>query len=214
MPTGRTRRSAPPPSCVWARSDDVLRGIPSGDGGWAGRWFVLCPSGRGFSDECPWERTQRSAPPPSWIWARADGVLGGVPSGTGPTRSKLVRCPSGRVFSDEGPWERTRRSAPPLSWIWSRADGVLGGTPSGMGPVRSRLVRCPSGRVFSNACPWERTQRSAPPPSWIWALADGVLGGMPSGDGGWAGSWERRRLGVAAGAGGGRAAGVSAVPPA
>ncbi len=35
---------------------------------WAGPWLVLCPLGRGFSDECPWERTQRSAPPPPCYW--------------------------------------------------------------------------------------------------------------------------------------------------
>ena len=46
--------------------------------------LVLCPSGRVFSDECPWERTQRSAPPPPCHWARGDDVLGGTPSGTGP----------------------------------------------------------------------------------------------------------------------------------
>jgi len=30
--------------------------------------LVLCPSVRGFSDECPWDRTQRSAPPPPCYW--------------------------------------------------------------------------------------------------------------------------------------------------
>ena len=57
--------------------------------------FFLCPLERGFSDVCPVERTQRSAPPPPGCWALAGGVLGcghigglliqvfSLPSGTG-----------------------------------------------------------------------------------------------------------------------------------
>ena len=75
--------------------------------GWVGRpevgvgparsGLVLRPSGRGFSDECPWERTQRSAPPPSCHWARTDGVLGGMHNGTAPARSMVGSLPIGTV---------------------------------------------------------------------------------------------------------------------
>ncbi len=94
-PWERTQRSAPPPPGHWAQAHGVLGWMPSGDGGCAGRWLVLCPSVRVFSDECPSERTQRSAPPPSCLWSRADGVLGGTPSGDGPCPIQVGSLPIG-----------------------------------------------------------------------------------------------------------------------
>jgi hypothetical protein len=68
------------------------------DGGLHRSEFVLCPSARVSSAECPAERTQRSAPPPPCFCPQADGGLGWTPSGDGgqtdPGSFSAHRCAS------------------------------------------------------------------------------------------------------------------------
>jgi len=61
-PGGCFRMNAPPPSCVWARSDDVLRGIPSGDGGWAGSLLFSAHWGGCFRTNAQRADTEVRAP--------------------------------------------------------------------------------------------------------------------------------------------------------
>jgi hypothetical protein len=75
-----------------------------------------CPWGRGFSIECPAERTQRSAPPRRWFRSPSARCSDGRGLGL---RSERFGCPAGRGFSDERPAGRTQRSA--LSRCWFRA---------------------------------------------------------------------------------------------
>jgi hypothetical protein len=102
-------------------------------GGLGGSRVVLCRLGRGASDEWPLERTQRSAPPPSYIWALADGCVRRDAQRTGAGPIQGCSPPIGTGSSDDCPLERTQRSALPSPCISSLADGVLGSTPIGPG---------------------------------------------------------------------------------
>ena len=52
MSSGRTRRSALPPSCLWPQADGLLGWTPNGTAPARFR-FVLCPSGREAPDDGP-----------------------------------------------------------------------------------------------------------------------------------------------------------------
>jgi hypothetical protein len=82
-------------TCRWGPFPARWAGLGEWLALWAGPWLVLCPSVREFSDECPSERTQRSAPPLPCYWLLADGVLGGTPSGRGLCRSMVCSLPIG-----------------------------------------------------------------------------------------------------------------------
>jgi len=83
-----------------------------------------CPLGRGFAEECPAERTRRSAPPRPVGRALAARCVEDADWGF-PTQD--FRPTSIRFLFDAGPAERTRRSAPPPPVGWAlAARGVEG----------------------------------------------------------------------------------------
>jgi len=82
-----------------------------------GPWLVLCPLGRWSLDECPAERTQRSAPPPSCLWSRADGVLGGTPSGDGAYPIQVGSLPVGAGVFGRMPMGPDTEVRPPATLL-------------------------------------------------------------------------------------------------
>ena len=67
----RTRRSALPSSCHWARADGVLGGTPSEDGGWAGPWLFSARRCGGFRINAQRADTEVRAP----ASLRAEGAI-------------------------------------------------------------------------------------------------------------------------------------------
>ena len=107
--------------------------------------LLLGPCERLSWDGRPAERTRRSAPPPSCLWAQADGLLGWMSSGTeGRVDPGLFSAHWDGGFSTNAQRADTEVRAPAM------------------------LLLGPFERLSLDGYPAERTQRSALPRCWIW----------------------------------------------
>jgi hypothetical protein len=150
-------------------------------GGLGGSRVVLCPLGRGASDEWPagGHRGPRSRHPGFGPWRTVCSE--GRPAETGQGGSRVVLCPSGRGLRMNAHWSGHRgpRSRHPGFGSWGTV--CLEGRPAETGAGWIQGCSLPIGAGVFRRMPSGRTRRSALPPSCIWAMAHGVFGGTPSG---------------------------------